>query len=308
MRWLGLLLFAACAHHAGPEIDEHVTVVDVGVWVPHRVDLLLVIDDSSAMTAYQAELAMAIGELANQVETMGRWDLHIGVAAAGDGILRAASSIDQAFIIRSPRPDGSLLRNYSGTLADSWRAIADVGVASVAPQEPLDAIVHVLGDDAGFARENALFYPIVITAHDDPHADIAPYVALLRARADVALSLVASAAPRLSEFVASFPNRWISVPIDGDWAAALGNPWPLLSPPILDPCIAETLRQPYDCAVSDILDADEHELPPCDSSRPCWKIVADSDPGCATNLKLHIDRDEFPADGTHVVAQCVVSP
>jgi len=130
---------------------------------------------------------------------------------------------------------------------------------------------------------------------------------------------VADPAVRLSTFLTSFPNRNAFTTVcQQDLTDGLTIIAQLLKTVIGDPCIEGELAMPIDCQVSDVINpnkanAQETVLPACNADSnptniPCWHLLPDAAncPATADHYKLVIERGgAAPADGTHVVANCV---
>jgi hypothetical protein len=163
--------------------------------VPNRdVDILFLIDDSGSMQEEQASLRANFGRFMSVLETLegGIPNVHIGVATSNmgqraddgvgtasfgtgcansgdDGVLRTAAPISGRFIIDEEGGGGARTRNYSGSLADAFSALADVGIDGCGIEQHLAAIERTLGNpmNVGFLRPDAKLAVIVIADEDD---------------------------------------------------------------------------------------------------------------------------------------------
>jgi hypothetical protein len=85
-----------------------------------------------------------------------------------DGVLRTAPAITGRYII-DEESGATRNRNYSGTLADAFSAIANVGTAGCGIEQHLGAMKRALTNtqNTGFLRDNAKLAVIVIADEDD---------------------------------------------------------------------------------------------------------------------------------------------
>jgi hypothetical protein len=162
---------------------------------PNRdVDILFVIDDSGSMQEEQASLRANFGKFMDVLATIegGLPNVHIGVvtsnmgqsavdgvgtapfgtpcAGAGDdGVLRQTTGVSGRYIIDEEGGGGARTRNYSGTLADAFSALADVGTTGCGIEQHLAATKRALQNtqNAGFLRESAKLAVIFIADEDD---------------------------------------------------------------------------------------------------------------------------------------------
>ncbi len=163
--------------------------------VPNRdVDILFVIDNSGSMAEEQSSLRANFGKFMDVLATIegGMPNVHIGVvtssmgqsasdgtgsaafgagcAGAGDdGVMRMAPNISGRFIIDEESAGGARTRNYAGSLADAFSALADVGTAGCGIEQHLAATKRALTNttNAGFLREHAKLAVIFIADEDD---------------------------------------------------------------------------------------------------------------------------------------------
>ncbi|HSD91254.1 MAG TPA: vWA domain-containing protein [Kofleriaceae bacterium] len=163
--------------------------------VPNRnADILFLIDNSGSMDAEQASLRANFGRFMAVLETIegGLPNVHIGVATSNlgqsatdgvgtasfgpscankgdDGAMRTAPVINGRFIVDEETTGGARNRNYSGTLADAFSAIANVGIDGCGIEQHLGAVKRSLENpvNAGFLRDDAKLTVIVIGDEDD---------------------------------------------------------------------------------------------------------------------------------------------
>ena len=161
---------------------------------PNRdADILFLIDNSGSMEAEQTSLRQNFPRFMSVLETIegGMPNLHIGVAtsnlgqkasdgianasfggcggAGDDGALQTNALISGRYIVDEELSNGTRNRNYSGTLADAFSAVADVGVAGCGIEQHLGSIERALTNpvNAGFLRPSAKLAVIVIADEDD---------------------------------------------------------------------------------------------------------------------------------------------
>jgi hypothetical protein len=204
MRWFALLaLVAACgdghskAADAAPPDAGMAEVALIPVTANGDVDLLFVIDDSNSVADHQIALEngfpafvstlnafagglpnLHIGVVTPDLGTKGADDAQPGPALPGcsgagkAGALQAngATQIQGNFIIDSHNPDGTRTTNYTGTLADAFRALASVGSAGCAFDQSIEAAKLALDNNpsnVGFMRPGANLGIIFLTDNDD---------------------------------------------------------------------------------------------------------------------------------------------
>jgi len=193
------LLLAACSDRDLSAIDpdrsgEAWTIIPISQ--NRQLDLLFVVDDSSSMRQEQASLAVNFPRFAEVLESVGGGlpDLHLGVvstdvgtgpyddggscAARGDdGILQVPAACppltDGARFISDVEVDeetGTREFNYTGTLADQFACMAELGTGGCGFEQPLEAAARALENreqNAGFLRDDAYFMIVFLTDEDD---------------------------------------------------------------------------------------------------------------------------------------------
>lgn len=202
---LGGLVAASCK--GGPDDPEifdagPVVIIDGAVVTPDAVpaataeglDLLFVIDNSNSMREEQASLVANFSRFVNVLQELdsGLPDIHIGVVTtnvgAGQfGISGCEGEGDNGILVNTPSgacnapsdryisdiasSDGTRIRNYDGTLAETFSCIAEVGVTGCGFEQPLEAMVRALDgsnpQNAGFLRPEALLAVVIISDEDD---------------------------------------------------------------------------------------------------------------------------------------------
>jgi len=203
----GLLLALAAAGctddpepPSGPTITSGVTHLEIPVVVNRQLDVLFVIDSSPGIAPQRAKLLDNYRRFMEVLELTqgGLPDLHIGVVTTdvgtrgpldagpgptigtgpgsctsdGDrGELRRVAAVDGNFISDITVADGVHERNYTGSLADAFQALAEVGAAGCTYVRPLEAARRALDGsnpaNAGFLREHAFLGVVVISNTDD---------------------------------------------------------------------------------------------------------------------------------------------
>ena len=255
-----VVVVAACVEPAsGFDGETHVVSFDWPARGVPQLDLLFVVDDSTAMAPYR-ERVMTLGRVgAAQLErySAGKPDLHVGVTSRGE----------VAFVTDVHRPDGSRETSFDGTLADAVAALVAVGSTSTAPNQPLAAID--VARTHAFRRAGAHFMIVTFSASDDSSLDsVAAYAE--RANATIATGAYPLGSPRLDAFhdrrfvddihAASYDRVFAPLNIIVDYGAA---------------CVEAV--EPYDCAISMIENDRETVVPSCAHTPegPCWNIVDD---------------------------------
>jgi hypothetical protein len=158
------------------------------------VDILFVIDNSGSMAEEQTSLRANFGKFMDVLSTIqgGAPNMHIGVTTsnlgqsatdgtaggafgagctgAGDnGALRTTPEVSGRFIIDEETAGGARNRNYSGTLADAFSSLANVGTNGCGIEQHLGAVQRSLSSttNAGFLRPDAKLAVIFIADEDD---------------------------------------------------------------------------------------------------------------------------------------------
>ncbi len=194
MRCLPFVALVACTEPTGEAITSRVEQLAWPIYVPRKLDVLFVVDNSPAMAAHEAtwrENQRAMMDVLSTIEG-GLPNIHIGVVttdlgarghdgvegtdaagctASGDrGELRTSANVQGRFIADSPIADGMRLRNFTGSLGDAFASIANVGTQGCAYVQPLEAMEHALGANvanAGFLRPDAHLLVVFATPNDD---------------------------------------------------------------------------------------------------------------------------------------------
>jgi len=217
--------------------------------VNRRLDLLFVVDDTSAMTGHTGAVATGMAEMARSLrDAEPEISLHIGVVRAGtcDATTRGAAcgvAAPEQFL-RSEWCNAVTNFNYGGGLDDALACLADLGTTDCGPAQPLAAAVQALVEPPrpgweGFLRKDAYLFVVFITATDDasgpPGAPLPvhPFVTALKAlKPDSGQILVASIGPgncaagevpgpRLIEFVNEFGANGLALGLCSDHLAVV---------------------------------------------------------------------------------------
>jgi hypothetical protein len=167
---------------------------EVPVQINRDIDILFVVDNSGSMREEQESLAANFNRFINVLENIegGLPNVHLGVVSTdlgagpygimgctgqGDnGILQnspssACSGPDDAFIKDIALESGDRDRNYTGTLADTFSCIAQLGTNGCGFEQPLEAMRRALNgsnpQNNAFLRDDAFLAVIFITDEDD---------------------------------------------------------------------------------------------------------------------------------------------
>ena len=312
----------------GPGITSKIGVFEIPIAGRPRLDLLFVVDDSSEMTRYQAQLVASYSKFADTLAGVqgGTPDINVAVTTgdpAAGGALRTASSVSGPVLIDGMR-DGVRIQNYTGTLGAAMTELLDAGTAGATGQHVLDAIPLALDQNAMLVREHAYLAVVLIAASDDASSvEVAALAAELKARRSdpstlLMIGVYAQPAPRLDAFLEQFPYRNAHTAIDASDPSAglrdltyfkttLGSPCLEWTPFDVDP---EMVGGQYECSVVETTDSGiETLLPRCGSEQPCWDFVPDP-LNCLSgeHLGLRIERGFAgnPYEHTIVRGQCLI--
>jgi hypothetical protein len=322
-----LFVFAGCAlHNAEPVQDEPVATSHVANWlfpVPsqHPIDLLFVIDRSSAMLAQHDRVIASMTTFASALEAdPAGQDLHIGVVAS-DGAQLAGNR----FLTDISLTD-SFASDFSNPLADQLTALGEVGTDG-SINAPIDTIMRAIdpSTNPGFRRDGADLVVQIITDQDDQSQRAVDDPALVHAFAgssgNLLSILTAEPAPRLDQLSELLVAQTLIeyepvIDIARDDAFTLAAAQLELAMPGRwwrgNPCF-HGLAPPYDCTFDDTAHGFEtDQLPACDvasSNKPCWSFEldpSDDHSGCPSDLpKLKVLRTRYPAPRTLLHVQCV---
>ena len=153
-----------------PGVDSHVAYYDFPASIPQVLDILFVIDHTTAMAPYQTEIdGLPAGVEAALLDPTGaQADLRIAVTTVdAAGAFRQPSATTDGFLALGY--DGHLARaaNYTGSLADALAPLIDVGASAAITSQPLAAAKAALDAHPTFLRSTAALGIVTITASDD---------------------------------------------------------------------------------------------------------------------------------------------
>ncbi|NVB84727.1 MAG: hypothetical protein HOV81_40530 [Kofleriaceae bacterium] len=302
-----------------PDVHSHVESYYLPELTPPRIDLLFVIDDTTAMTLWQSKLRAFPAVVDAMLGTIYTGQPSVRIAVTTDGTLRRSSLVDGAFISDAGDFGGPHIVNYRGALHEALLSLMDVGATRQGPSRLFAAAEGALAND--FARLDAYLAVVTIAAADDASPGGAgDYAASLKGTRDDPTSMIVSGIytpglPRLDELHTQFPNRSEVTPIGSmDWSEAfdllaqvhkttLGIAC-VQKPLDLDP---ETPGDQFDCAMEYFLDGRTQALPYCGKTLPCWELVDEPaacfEPEAHYAMKVHGFGDPYhPA----ISGQCVV--
>lgn len=163
---------------------------------PAGIDILFVIDNSGSMNEEQISLSANFSAMVSVLENIegGLPDLQIGVVSTdvGAGPLVISTCVENGDDGRlqniavngqcSPPSDRYIsdrvgidgvtrLKNYSGTLAETFSCIARLGITGCGFEQPLESMRRALNgsrvENAGFLRNDAYLAVVIISDEDD---------------------------------------------------------------------------------------------------------------------------------------------
>lgn len=322
-----LLLLTACASEPdAPEGDPVTSYVDtrvIPIGMNAKVDVLFVIDNTSAMLPAKDKIARDLRDMVTTIVASREVspDLHVGVITSDPsfgGQLRGPFFADAMRFAWEPE------RNYQGDLSAEVAASATIsGAASYS--WPLETILKAVGTTTNdpFLRDDAYLAIVILTAGDD-HSMLAPADAarmLKSVKSDPSQILVAgafgacseggitaTAAPQLDAFLAEFPNRSTKTTLCAPDLTPLTALVGQLSKATLGIACMEHVAEPRDCAARLVDPETGDELPyrACDGAADtrCYHLEAHA--GCPTAGSLAVVprpwRTPFPATA---ILECV---
>jgi hypothetical protein len=183
---------------AGPPVET----MDIPLAFNRDVDLLFMVDNSPSMADKQANLAKNFAKFVDVLNTVqgGLPNLHVGVVTSDLGTTAADGQTGNAIgtagsggcagkgqagnlqVFRAPisgalylsdiaQPDGTRVRNYTGTLADAFAVMSQAGAAGCGFEQSLEAVKRALvptnAVNTGFLRDGALLAVVLVTDEDD---------------------------------------------------------------------------------------------------------------------------------------------
>jgi hypothetical protein len=311
--------------------------------INRQVDLLFVIDNTSAMAPYVADLAAGYAASARILDNFPRGlpSLHVGfIAASSCGALTARSS---ACGLAPPAPylkAQSCGRdvNFSGPIDSTFACLADLGTAGCAPGQPMAALRRVFQAPPpgweDFLRPTAYLEIVIVSADDDASGTaVSETVDLLRGLKEDPASTIAVAAigpgecaadasaappaPRLRELARSFGANGLVAPLCAqsvESALAFLNGYTLdvglmCLQGVADTDSATPGLQP-NCTVEDTVtrpDGSETTLlPRCDEAPPpCWRAGATNPFSCGAVFDIDRGPDFCPQWSTYTRIECL---
>lgn len=306
-----------------PDAHSHVASYWLPEVRPPKLDLLFVIDDTTAMAPYQARLAELAGAVDSAFDASdgGIPDLRIGVTTNG-GALRRSPEVVGSYLYDMRKPDGTHETNFGGTLHAALASLLDVGAAGTGPSRLFDATERAIATE--LVRDDAYLGIVTLSATDDaserPSADYAS--AIKDAKTDPTDVLVSGIYPagatRLDTFHTAFPSRSKVTALDeADWSRVLEQARQLFKGGLGLPCMPAPLDldpevpgDQIDCAMAYWIDGVEQgPLQHCGSGDlPCWELVEATQVGCTYEpetfqMKVHGFGDPYHPE---VRGQCVV--
>lgn len=310
----------------GPAVDSHVETYDFAPSVPPELDLLIVLDHTTAMAPHQTALAALPAGLAAALTSEDglQPDTRIAVTTVdGAGAFRQPSTSTDAYLALGLDVHYDRAANYTGTLTDALAQLLAVGAAAAVTSQPLASAKAALDAHPSFARSQASLGIVTITASDDASSGmILDYSNGLKARksdpTEVAVSSIYPAAStRLDSFHAQFPNRATTQDIaTADYSAPLGVIEGLLKTVLGIPCATEpadvdaaTPGAQYECDLNAYFEDDTSQaIRQCkddNSVAPCFRFSIDV--GCQDGTKRFVVTG-FPTRWVPPVrGQCVVT-
>lgn len=312
----------------GPAIDSHVEYYDLPASIAPKLDLLIVLDHTTAMASYQTGLSALPAAIASMLtgDDGPQADARVAVTSVdGTGVLRIPSTTTDTYVALGYDVRYQRAANFTGPLTDALTQLLAVGASGSGATLPLASAKAALDTNGGFLRSNAALGVVTITATDDASSlPVIDYATSLKARkVDPALVAVASTydlpATRLDAFQAAFPNRSSTLDITtadlgGESLGVVAN---LLKSLLGVPCPVEpadvdaaTPGAQYDCDLSVYYDDNTSEaVRQCkaDSTGPCFRFEADPQT-CMTQGTARFYLDGFPTRWHPAVrGQCVVT-
>jgi hypothetical protein len=191
----------ACGKVGVPPPDTRPTVVELPAMPNRDLDLLFVIDDSPSMADKQQNLVANFPSFLGRLQEApgGLPNLHVGVVTTDMGT-KASGSPTPAPAVGTPgnggcaqtgkggalqigtamvtgrflrdieAPGGGRSRNYMGTLAEAFSAMASAGAGGCGFEQPLAAMRAALDNhpmNAGFLRPEAVLGIVLLADEDD---------------------------------------------------------------------------------------------------------------------------------------------
>jgi hypothetical protein len=282
-----LCLTAACTTTENLGFREGSPTFTLREELPDPIDLLVVLDDTTAMVPHLADgpAAGPLGEVWTPMYN-GAPDVRIAVTTTTTGQRRTSASAPQGFIEHAVRmSDGGLTTNYTGDIGSALGSLMAVGASSQSPNRIFASIDSAL--DGDFLRAGSGLGVLIVTASDDESTeDVATYAAKIRGsgRATAASAMYVDPVVRLPAFLAAFNSRHVS-PLEPNSTSDDYSFVSLFRPQPVAKCVPDTASAyisgtQLDCAVVTAHEGVERALPYCDgdpwqADAPCYQLLAD---------------------------------
>jgi hypothetical protein len=195
------LMSAACGEVKDPVPPNRQTVLELPATPNRDLDLLFVIDDSPSMLDKQMNLTANFPSFLDRLQTLpgGLPNLHVGVVTTdmgtkasgsatpgpaigqvgqggcagtgkGGALQIGAAQLTEKFLRDEAGAGGSRVRNYTGSLADVFKAMASAGAGGCGFEQPLAAMRAALDNhpmNGGFLRPEAMLGVVFLADEDD---------------------------------------------------------------------------------------------------------------------------------------------
>jgi len=277
------LLIASCGDSVGPILCDGGRCATQTSWRQtyefpthnahnRSVDILLVVDDTSAMAPHASALAAGLAGIGQQLAYPGPINsLHIGAVRAGSC---DASTRGLACGVGGVGSPEQFLRsewchtmtNFSSAFPDAVACLGDLGASNCGPAQPLATAVQLLAGPAragweGFLRPDAYLMIVVIAAQDDasgPPGSLTPISELAAATkalkpdtSQILVSIIGPGdcaagdvpGPRLTYFMSEFGAFGLYMPLcSGEWSRAVERVTSMTNQAYPPPCVRGDVR------------------------------------------------------------------
>ncbi len=183
------VLSSACLDRPLAEVEPRPStenLSDITLDTNRDFDILYIVDNSLSMETEQDSLAQNFPRIIDALTDAeeGLPSIHVAVITtdvgagascgvnlnAGNMVGQGCGGLDGAFIKDIANEDGTRSRNYTGSLADTFACMADVGTSGCGFEQPLQAMRLALDgnpNNTGFIRPHAYLAVIFVTDEDD---------------------------------------------------------------------------------------------------------------------------------------------
>ena len=171
--------WATASPEEAPPMSRERVVAQVLATESNAVDMLFVIDDSMSMMDEQEQLGIWSSELFDVLSSSGELpDLHIAVTSSSiaipgleqcprtGGLHVGTAVLEKTRFLSDVASDSGRVRNYTGTLTDTFAKMAKVGDSGCGFEQPFKAARSALTTQ-GFLRDDALLLVVFVTDEDD---------------------------------------------------------------------------------------------------------------------------------------------